>query len=119
MTQPSPFDPKNDRPDSLANYFKNHYRDTIAYILLVLGIVLLFFAPVYGGVIVGLVAGIYFGDEVVDFITNWKMTINSYGMAKNLILTGLILAFLISAPAIFLGIAIAVAIKQLFMAQSK
>lgn len=116
-------DQKNqkDRPvkDDLLDYFKTHSRETISYILLILGILLLFVEPIYGGLLVGIVAGIYFGDEVINYIKNWKNSINSQNryseVARHLIFAGLALAFFISAPAIFLGAAIAVGIKELFL----
>lgn len=105
----------------LLNYFKTHSRETIAYVLLVLGLLLLFSEPVYGGLIVGIVAGIYFGDEIIDYIKNWKTNINSRDnypeVARHLILGGLAIAFFISAPAIFLGAAISLGIKQMFIGQ--
>lgn len=125
-------DPKesNDHPtgnrlgtEDLLDYFKNHSRETISYILLILGILFLFYEPlaVYGGLLVGVVAGIYFGDELVNYITNWKTSINSSNryveVARHLIFSGLAIAFFISAPAIFLGAAISIGIKQLFIGQ--
>lgn len=105
----------------LLDYFKNHSRETISYILLIIGILLLFTEPVYGGLIVGIVAGIYFGDAVISFIKNWKAAIvsrNNYSeVARHLILGGLAIAFFISAPAIFLGAAVSIGIKQLFIGQ--
>lgn len=122
-------DPKqsNDKPvnhpvtEDLLDYFKNHTRETISYVLLILGILLLFYDPVYGGLIVGIVAGIYFGDELVNYIKNWKTSINSQNryveVARHLIFAGLAIAFFISAPAIFLGAAVSIGIKQLFIGQ--
>lgn len=118
--------PKENRPsgssDNLLEYFKQHSRETISYILLILGIVLLFFHPLYGGLLVGIVAGIYFGDEIVDYIKKWKGKtegrIDYKELARHLICAGLALAFFISAPAIFLGAAISIGIKQLFVGQS-
>lgn len=117
-------DPKDHQDQSkgdLLNYFRSHSRETIAYVLLILGLLLLFTEPVYGGLIIGIVAGIYFGDEIVDYIKNWKTSINSrdnYGeVARHLILGGLAVAFFISAPAIFLGAAISIGIKQMFLGQ--
>lgn len=126
MTQPGPSTPpedKNEPPknritrdtDYLGGYFKVHSREIITYVLLILGIILLFFDALYGGILVGLVSGIYFGDEIVDYILHWKASIHSYGVARNLIIAGIAVAFFISAPAIFLGAAIAIGIKQLFV----
>jgi hypothetical protein len=112
---------KNNRPngEDLIDYFKNHTRETIAYVLLIVGILLLFYAPVYGGILVGVVAGIYFGDEVVAYIRNWTTYINtSHGyaaVARHLISAGVAVAFFICAPAIFLGAALSIGIKQLFV----
>lgn len=107
--------------DDLLSYFKNHSRETIAYVLLIVGILLLFVEPVYGGLLVGIVAGIYFGDELINYIKNWKTNISSQEsykqVARNLIFAGLAVAFFISAPAIFMGAAISIGIKQLFLGQ--
>ena len=118
-----PIEPNNPRESNTGNdlrsYFKNHSRETVAYVLLILGILLLFSEPVYGGILVGIVAGIYFGDELVNYIKNWKNSITSHSsynqVARNLIFAGLAVAFFISAPAIFLGAAVSIGIKQLFI----
>lgn len=116
-------DQSNNSKEDLFTYFKNHTRETISYVLLILGLLLLFFEPVYGGLLVGVVAGIYFGQEIVSYIKNWKTMVNTQTryseVARNLILAGLALAFFISAPAIFLGAAIAIGIKELFIGQEK
>lgn len=115
--------PVENRPatEGLLDYFKNHSRETISYILLILGILLLFYEPVYGGLLVGIIAGIYFGDELIHYIKNWKTSINSQNryaeVARHLISAGVAIAFFISAPAIFLGAAISIGIKQLFIVQ--
>jgi hypothetical protein len=111
--------PNKYSPDHIVEYFKTHTRETASYVLLVLGILLLILDfTLYGGVLVGIVAGIYFGDELVSFISNFRVTFSSQGVAKNIILGGVGLAFLISAPAIFLGMGISIGIKQLFLAKS-
>lgn len=110
--------PKPSRdPDHLVGYFKLHAREIIAYVLLILGIVLLFFDSLYGGILVGLVAGIYFGEEIVDYLYNWKSRANTKETGRHLICAGIVLAFFISAPAIFLGAALAIGLGQLFMEQ--
>lgn len=128
MTQPNPNvppeDPKKDSSkhnptDYLGGYFQAHSREIITYILLLLGILILFYEPLYGGILVGLVSGIYFGDEIIDYIIHWKNAVSSTNVARHLIIAGITVAFFISAPAIFLGAAIAIGIKQLFVEQPK
>jgi hypothetical protein len=113
---PSPGSPR--RQDHLLEYFKNHSREVIAYALLIIGILLLFFQPVIGGIIIGIVAGIYFADEIVAYIVDWRIGMDAHVVTKHLICAGVALAFFISAPAIFLGAAIAIGIKQLFVGQN-
>ncbi len=112
----TPEDPNDDR--TLSGYVKNHARETITYVLLVLGIILLFFQPFYGGFLVGLITGIYFSQQIVEYVLNWKKAMEMGAIPKNLIILGIVIALLISAPAIFLGAAFAIAIKQLFLGQS-
>lgn len=112
-SSPPPRAPR--RQDYLLEYLKSHPREVIAYVLLILGIILLFFQPVIGGILVGLVAGIYFADDIIAYITDWKIGEDAYQFNRHLVWAGVALAFFISAPAIFLGAAIAVGIKQLFV----
>lgn len=105
--------------EDLIDYFKTHIRESISYIILILGIILLFFDRLYGGLLVGIVTGVYFGDDIVNYIKTLKQTFDklssSSDIAKHLITLGIAFAFLIAAPGIFLGAAIAIAIKMLFV----
>jgi len=110
-----PEDPKFPKNDKFLDYLKGHVRETIIYVLLVLGIVFLFFNAVYGGLLVGIVTGIYYGQDIIAYITNWQATLDSdsHRLSQHLISAGIAVAFLISVPAIFLGTAIAIAITHL------
>jgi hypothetical protein len=108
-------DSSEKKAESLNDYFKSHTRETIAYILMILGIIWLFFDPLWGGVLVGLIAGSYFGDEIVSYLKEWKMGSDYKTITRNFIIGGVAIAFLVSSPAIFLGMAVAVGIKQLFL----
>ena len=105
--------------EDLLDYFKSHIRESISYIILVLGIILLFFDRLYGGLLVGIVTGVYFGDEIVNYIKSLKNSLNNLSsnpdLAKHLITLGIAFAFLITAPGVFLGAAIAIAIKLMFV----
>jgi hypothetical protein len=116
MTSQPPNEPR--RSDHLVEYLKTHTREIIAYILLILGILLLFVDPIWGGLLVGLVGGVYFGDSIVRYFSQWKAGGTAEQATRNLIGAGVAVAFFISAPAIFLGAAIAIGIKQLFVSQS-
>lgn len=102
------------KQEGLYTYAKSNTRDTIAYILLVIGLILLFFAPFYGGILIGLVIGLYFANEILAIVTNINEFIDRQGAVRSLILGALALAFLIAAPSIFIGAAITVLAKFLF-----
>jgi hypothetical protein len=105
--------------ENFYNYFSSGSRDLIAYVLLVIGMILLFFQQYYGGFLIGLVAGAYFSEEINTLIKNYQTFIERQGLVRSLILGGLVIAFLISAPAIFVGIAFVVILKYFIFAESK
>lgn len=94
-------------------------RDTISYIILIMGVVLLFFSPLYGGALVGLVAGFYFSSEILSFWKHLNEFVEEEGIVKSLIGLGLLLALFISAPAIFIAMILAVIVRQVLFPESK
>jgi hypothetical protein len=124
MTAPSPEEEKPTPPpktpeqkpnaDDVFQYLRTNIRETVAYALLILGILLIYFHPIIGGLLVGIVAGIYFGNEIIAAIRGWKDFIETEGIPRSLVVAGVAFAFFLSAPAIFLGIALSLLIKQLF-----
>lgn len=101
--------------DEYLKYCKQHYSDIIVYVVLVLGIILLFFNSFYGGLLVGLVGGIYFGQQVIDYIKGIKKHIIPQDIVRHLTLAGVAIAFFISAPSIFIGAAVAIIVKEIFV----
>ena len=108
---------KSENIDNLMSYAKTHIQDTVAYILLVLGIIWIFFNSFYGGILVGLIAGFYFAQEVLEIINSFDRFLDKKGMAKNLILSGTLLALFILAPGIFIGAAIMIGVKYLLKSE--
>lgn len=103
----------NEKFSHLVNYATSNTRDTLSYIALIIGIVLIFFQPFYGGALVGFISGLYFSAEILAFLRNFSRLIDEQGVVRSLIAGGVILALFISAPAIFIGISIAVAVRQI------
>jgi F0F1-type ATP synthase assembly protein I len=110
---------KNEKIEGLYNYATNNTRDTIAYILMIVGIVLLFTNPFWGGLIVGLIFGYYFSAELLQIVRSANDLIEQNGMVRSLIFGGLLLALFVAEPAIFIGAAIAVALRQAFNPETK
>lgn len=112
--------PSNNRPtrsnegfDDLISYAKANTKDTIAFVLVIIGVVMMFFDPFWGGLIVGAVGGIYFGTEIISFIRSFNDTYEQQGHARSFIGAAIIFALLISAPTLFLGAAITIGIRHL------
>lgn len=107
--------PPERKPDDLLSYARGNPRDTIAYVLLIIGIILLFSGGYnfWGGVLIGLVVGFYFGQDILDLFKNSNYLAERLGYVKLLVLAAVALAFFIDAPGIFIGTAIALGIKQL------
>lgn len=120
---PTSQDPKGNKSsyskDNLVDYFKEHSRETISYILLLVGILMIIPWPLYGGILVGIVGGIYFGDAIIDYIKSWKSSVSSTSsyniISRHIVLLGIAIAFFLTSPAIFIGAAIAIGIKHLFI----
>lgn len=116
-----PEDPKKiDLQDNLFSYAKNNTRDSIAYILLIFGIILLFTLwNFWGAVLIGLVLGFYFGEAILNFLQNSNEYAEKVGFVKILIIAGTALGFFIAAPGFFIGTAIALTLKHLAFPNEK
>ena len=108
---------KNENIESLMSYAKSHTLDTIAYIIMIIGLVWIFFNSFYGGILIGLVFGYYFSDEILERISDCNKLLQKQDFAKSLILAGTCLALFILAPGIVIGAAIVIGIKYLIKTQ--
>jgi len=101
------------------SFAKSNTKDTVAYVLLFVGILLLFFQPFWGGLIIGAIGGLYFADPIIHWARNFQEYLEREGLVKVLILTCVALGFLIVAPAFFLGAAGAIGVKFILIGESK
>lgn len=126
MTAPRPEKPTEEKPvkpearkpeafDDLISYAKANTKDTVAFVLIIIGAVMMFFDPFWAGLIVGVVGGIYFGDEVLAVIRGSNDLLETQGHARSFIAAGILFAILIAVPSLFLGAAIAIAIRHLVL----
>lgn len=115
--------PKNeDTPPPKADYytyFSSRTRDLIAYILLILGIIFLFINPLYGEFLVGAVFGAYFYEDIIGGMRGYREISTREGLMRSVIFGGLILALIIVAPYIFLGILFIALLKFFISAEVK
>ena len=105
---------KNEKIEEIYNYASSNTRDMIAYVLLLVGLILLLVEPSwYGETLIGVIFGLYFGQEIYQWAIHYKDFVEEQGFVKNLILCGTLLAFFIEAPFIFIGACVAIGIRQL------
>ena len=100
----------------IITFMKENTKDTIAYVLLIAGIMMMFFdnVAIYGGLIVGVIFGLYFAKELAYLVTNATNLIEQEGTPKSLMFGALLLIFLIKAPFVFIGAALVAVLKAFF-----
>ena len=99
--------------ESAWNQVKSLNRDSIIYILLAVGLVLLIVQPLFGGIIIGAIAGLVFSNEIMSYAMQIKGAIEREEVLRGVVLGVVLLAFFLEAPSIVIGAALAVAIKRL------
>lgn len=104
---------KNEKVEGICNYAANNTRDTVAYVLMIIGIVLLFSHFFYGGLIVGVIFGLYFAQEITSALRSLNDLIEHHGMVRSLIFGGLLLALLILAWPLYIGAGVAIGVKNI------
>ncbi len=100
--------------DEMYDYAKYNKEQTVAYILLIIGILLIFFSPILGELLIGLVGGFYFSKEIISYIRNLGQIAGGPDHTRYVILTAILLGILIVAPGFFIGAVIAAAFRKLF-----
>lgn len=105
---------KNEKIEDLFSYAKSNTKDTVTYVLMILGILMIFFEPFYGGGLIGILGGLYFSKEIMVPLRDLEAFIDEQGMVRSLMFGGILLGFfLIGGYPIFIGAAVAIGIKQL------
>lgn len=116
-------DPKGskqkEQSETFVSFAKENIKDTIAYVLMIIGILMMFFAPIYGQLVVGIIFSIYFSKEISRVWNNLDGLVEAYGVVKSLMLGGVLLALFIAAPLIFISAGIVAALKILVKPEEK
>lgn len=98
----------------LFEYAKTNTKDAIAYIILIIGVILLFFERFSGELLIGIIFGLYYSAEIQSLFRNFNEFIDELGIVRGIVLGATAIALFISAPGIFIGAILAVIIKYLF-----
>ena len=118
MTNPESNEPKRPKPfitkEGFFEFVKHHKWDSVAYILIFVGLITSIFHPIVGGFVVGLILGIYYSDQVKLRFDWFKEFIDEYGIFRGFIVVAAILALLITTFGLCVGTLIGVYIRPVF-----
>lgn len=103
----------SDQVDSVVTYAQNNTLDTIAYAIVLLGLILMFWNHFIGGLLVGVVAGFYFSAEILELFRNTNAKIERNGLARSIVFAGVLIALLLFLPGLVIGAAIAAVLSLL------
>lgn len=108
-----------DKFSDVFSFMKENTKDTIAYVLLIAGILMMFFdsVSIYGGLIVGIIFGLYFAKELAYLVTNAAQLVEEEGLPKSLMFSALLLIVLLKVPFMFIGAAIVAVLKAFFVSE--
>lgn len=109
---------RNFRDSGMYQYATSNKIKTITYLLLVLGIILIFFNNFIGTLFVGFVAGYHFSDAIVRFIQNLPQLINFDDQVQGVVMAAVALTLFIVAPGLPIGAVIVAVFKELLFKRS-
>jgi hypothetical protein len=110
---------KNKNLEGAIEYAQSNKRDTVAYVLLALGVFWLLFQPFYGGLLVGFIAGVYFSKDLAKFARDLPNCVEIFGFTKSVVAGATFLALLLLSPGILVGAAISAAVMEFFIPVKK
>ncbi len=90
----------------MIDVFRANIGDTIAYVIITLGLITSFFEPFIGGIPVGSVMGLYFSKKAFQYAAEFKEFLVQEGIFRGFIIIASVAALVISAPGLCLGILI-------------
>lgn len=108
-----------DKFDELYSLTQSNKLDTVVLIILLIGILVSVYNLLYGGLLIGIVFGYYFADDLMTHAKNIRNYIENEGNIKALVIGGLVIGLFIATPAIFIGALAAIAVKLLVKALRK
>ncbi|MDP1880567.1 MAG: hypothetical protein Q8K60_06480 [Parachlamydiaceae bacterium] len=110
-------DARDSKSSALNDYTNYTVHQIITYILLVLGLILFIFNNLIGGLIIGIVVGYYYSNDIIVYLRNFRYLTSDHLRFVTLIF--LLIALFIAAPGIFVGAAIVAAFRQVIEGNGK
>jgi hypothetical protein len=99
-------DPKKVDPESGESFFQflmNNKWDAFAYLVLFVGLILSIFERLIGGLIVGVILGLYFSQATKTALHGFKEYLTNEGIFRGFILVIGVIALFIASPGLCIG----------------
>lgn len=104
---------KNNRLHRLYDYSKQNPKDTIAYILLIFGIIFFFFNAFFGSLLIGIVLGFYYFSEFNFFFQHLNEFIEEQGLVRSIVALAAMLVIAFGIPGLILGTVFSIVIRRI------
>jgi hypothetical protein len=110
---------ESEKVNEFYSYARSHKQDVITYILLALGLILVFPYPIIGGLILGAVAGYHFSHHFYVFIHSLRELFEQQDRVRLIVLIGSLIGLFILAPGFIIGALLIVAFKQVIFTKGE
>lgn len=118
MTNLEPNEPKKAKPfitkEGFFELVKHHKWDSLAYLLIFTGLIISIFNQIVGGLIVGVILGLYYSDQVKVRFDMFKEFLDENGIFRCFIVIAAIVALLITTFGLCVGTLIGVYLRPIF-----
>jgi hypothetical protein len=91
---------------------------SLTYVILIIGLILMFFNSLIGGLLLGMVAGYHFAKEIFYYVRHLDHLFIGQDKLRYITFTALLLGLFIVAPGIFVGAALVAAFKQVVLTKN-
>jgi len=88
----------------ILSQIKEHVPDTVAYVLLAVGLLYCFYDSFAAGILIGAILGVYFSADILQNAKRFKDFIVTNGIFKGFTLLAGACALIITAPGLCLGL---------------
>ncbi len=87
--------------------------DIAVLVLLLAGIIISFFNVQWGAILIGVVVGITFADQIIAFFRGIKSFVQRGGLKETIIIAGILIFFIIALPAGVIAALVALLIRAM------
>ncbi|MCE2982296.1 MAG: hypothetical protein LW832_01900 [Parachlamydia sp.] len=100
--------------EQLYGYARQNKEQTVSYVLMIIGIILLLFTPylILGELLIGLVAGYHFSAQIISYLQSFSNRFTTQWAFQNTVIIVLVLTIFIMAPGLVIGAVAAAGLKE-------